>query len=864
MTSSQSVEMEESFDVLSEFKEDSELEHHDDINVDYDFFDRVSSQLYRNPRRAVEELVCNSYDAGAWECHVVTPEDETERLYVLDNGVSMSLDGINDLWKIADSPKKELDENPDEERFQHGRQQIGKFGIGKLAAFAVGQKLTHVATKEGRTRVVTVAKQDIEGRDTNNPPKIEVFGLDEDDAEEYIKDEFIEDGLPNPWQKDGKEWEDWTLAVVDDIKPQIFEGGAFGRQYLAPMIRTAIPLSTDFEIYLNGQEIETRDPPSDTIADTDIGDSQDFKKHLENDIQGFWVESGQYADDSAVPQEKYECEFTSIDPYEDGQEEMDALDIPIIGPVSGEAAIYKETLTTTTREKKDVQDYGYRILVRGKLVNRGEPLFDTPAKSHKYWNRFFAEIEIPKLDESILLQRDSIEEHGNEPRIARTFLDSLFNYLRNEAQGVLESDYDPGAFFKRLSTLSPHKAPEALQGLVDAEGGEYPTSGWESVDVEFGELGKKKQLSKYDAESESLKINLDHPLLKALHEKRFPETSREVVGEALAGHLLASGWLHANNVEQHLIEGANEIMELSARSAAKLLQEEPDYYITKLEDTVEDGGDPFERAVVDAFENLGASAEHIGGNNNPDAVVELSLASQTFRASIEAKGGDKTNVDHGETVVSTMRRHKEQEDCDIAVLISKYEYLQLRGPESEESDSGLLDELNDYDDTALLTINALGKMLKLHQEFPFDYSQLKHILENRATFGEETKVELTNVSSEGKIFHDTSEQGTPLLAVEDLPELVDEWWTSLPRDETTVETILQTAKAKQKAAGDIEDGPDIGFVAGDEKLLGQGISKADVEAVLASAELTGLVRLNDNGEYNIRQSVNTIMQQMRT
>jgi len=63
----------------------------DNINIDINFkiIDQFSSQLYDNPRRAIEELVCNSYDAGAEECYISTPEDSTDRLHVLDNGESM-------------------------------------------------------------------------------------------------------------------------------------------------------------------------------------------------------------------------------------------------------------------------------------------------------------------------------------------------------------------------------------------------------------------------------------------------------------------------------------------------------------------------------------------------------------------------------------------------------------------------------------------------------------------------------------------------------------------------------------------------------------------------------------------------------
>src|SRR5437773_6259443 len=76
------------------------------VGISYDIIKQVSAQLYTNPRKAIEELVCNSYDAGATDCYVKLPQDETDALVVLDNGKSMDLQGLKDLWMVAKSPKE--------------------------------------------------------------------------------------------------------------------------------------------------------------------------------------------------------------------------------------------------------------------------------------------------------------------------------------------------------------------------------------------------------------------------------------------------------------------------------------------------------------------------------------------------------------------------------------------------------------------------------------------------------------------------------------------------------------------------------------------------------------------------------------
>ncbi|GGN92835.1 ATP-binding protein [Haloarcula pellucida] len=865
-SSDDAPEMESSLEELSSFKEDSKLDRQSNIEVNFDLLDQVSSQLYRNPRRAVEELVCNSYDAGARECYVVTPEqgDQEGVIYVLDNGNSMDEEELDRMWDIADSPKKELDENPDEDRVDNGRQQIGKFGIGKLAAFAVGNKLTHIASKDDRTRAVTVAKEDIEGRNLNSPPKCEIFGMDEEEAKDHLEHHFEQSGLVIPWEQEGDNWEEWTLAVVDDIKPQIVEEG-LKSQYLRRMIRTAIPLNTDFEVYLNDQKIEQRSLDYEVLSSLKIGQDDDFKAHLESDLREARAEIGDYESEEDVPDSEFRCENTKIDGYETDQDDRVGLEIPDLGPISGEARIYSESLTSPKREKRDVQDHGYRIRVRGKLVNRGEPLFDTPQKSYKYWSSFIAEIEIPELDDAILLQRDSIDESQIEARIVREVLDSIFNYLRSDARRKLESEeVDPGTFFQRLSTLSPHKTPEALQGLVDEEGVDFPAEGWEDVDVEFKQFDKDR-LARYDGESHAIQINKAHSFLTALDEKSFPETSREVVGEALAGQLLSIGYLRHNGVSSHLIDGSAEIVENATRSAAKLLQTPSQYHTEKLETTVTDGSDPFERAVVDSFINLGLDVTHYGASDNPDAVIDISRPGENFRIAVEAKGGDKQSTDHKEASIGTMKEHADEHNCQISVVISSKEIFQLRG-QAEDEDSSLLNQVNQHEDISIMTIETISAMLSNHQKNPYDYTQLKNIFEMRSPEEENPQICIKKEVDEEEyeeLFTERAEDGRPVLSIEDLPELADAWWEQMPRSEKMVRTILEAAKEQQGKHNGRDTKARVGQIYSREAVVEEDIRDQDIEAVLSSAALTGLAWIDEEGKYYaIHQSVDEIMDKM--
>lgn len=57
-------------------------------------------QLCTNPRKAIEELICNSYDAGANKCYVKIAKDTADFLGVLDNGSSMDFRELRDIRKM--------------------------------------------------------------------------------------------------------------------------------------------------------------------------------------------------------------------------------------------------------------------------------------------------------------------------------------------------------------------------------------------------------------------------------------------------------------------------------------------------------------------------------------------------------------------------------------------------------------------------------------------------------------------------------------------------------------------------------------------------------------------------------------------
>jgi len=68
-----------------------------DVRISYRIIQLFSEGLYSSPNKAVEELVSNSFDAGATNVHVLLAPDLTTddaTIVVIDDGDGMDEDGL--------------------------------------------------------------------------------------------------------------------------------------------------------------------------------------------------------------------------------------------------------------------------------------------------------------------------------------------------------------------------------------------------------------------------------------------------------------------------------------------------------------------------------------------------------------------------------------------------------------------------------------------------------------------------------------------------------------------------------------------------------------------------------------------------
>jgi hypothetical protein len=246
------------------------------IEIGARLLEQFSGLLYSSPQKAFEELISNGWDAGADCVDVRIPPDLSSSdatMTVLDNGSSMDDLGLQQLWHIAFSPKREMP-------VQNGRKIIGKFGIGKLATYALANKLTYICkAADGKIRRVTMDFGRLDEEHRANPSQLlkntplKVYEASEEEVATALANVYdgavilnlIQKGIPSPakeaiddefgaepttLQKPSSST--WTLVVLSGLKQT---GRELKLGILRRMLEAALPFGSEMAICLNGEAL---------------------------------------------------------------------------------------------------------------------------------------------------------------------------------------------------------------------------------------------------------------------------------------------------------------------------------------------------------------------------------------------------------------------------------------------------------------------------------------------------------------------------------------------------------------------------------------------------------------------------------
>src|SRR5258706_8543580 len=102
-----------------QFFEIGEQTSYIDVRISYRIIELFSEGLYSSPNKAVEELVSNSWDAGADNTHVILAPDLSQpdgEIVVIDDGIGMDERGLQQHWLLGTSIKRIEGKAPPEGR----------------------------------------------------------------------------------------------------------------------------------------------------------------------------------------------------------------------------------------------------------------------------------------------------------------------------------------------------------------------------------------------------------------------------------------------------------------------------------------------------------------------------------------------------------------------------------------------------------------------------------------------------------------------------------------------------------------------------------------------------------------------------
>ena len=783
-----------------------------EVNISYDIIRQFSQQLYTNPRKAIEELICNSYDAGARECWVKVPIVSGDSLFVLDDGVSMDYEGLRDLWKVAYSPKVK-DGAPREE---NGRRQIGKFGVGKLAAFALGKRLTHVASKGGKVRMVSVGESEIKEKGDRGKPTFEVRTLDFDPAKTVLEPYFKD--LPIPWEQG---WKTWTLAIIGEIEREGI-GAALKIGILENMITAALPISPKFKVFLEKKLVETKSVPTKNIEVKIPLTEGKLLTKIEESLQAHWQQVLGEASPSAVPEKYFKVKTMEMTDPEDVKKKIPAILVPELGPISGTAIVTETNLSTPKEAERGYASNGFALYSSGKLVNPEDELFGVSQRTHKYWRRFRADVEIPALDDVLLVQRNQVSETSAKAQVTRVVMRSVFEYARNKAEELEEAPgRKPRSIGARLRMMAPILIEQAFRGLDPSL---IPKKGLDKLEIEFVSLGEDSPASAYDPKTGTIKINEEHPIFKALDDlKKNARSIRQMLGEVLVGSEMNAGYLKQAGVTSQVVEDTKELLDIALRGAALSVRSEVEELIEKIEQASYEGGRPFEDAVVKAFRSLKIAAKRIGGADEPDGVISIIKAPMgVLRISVEAKGSGGV-VTHKVLSESTVSRHRKKQGCQYAVAIAR-EYQEEGRPGKE---SGLVKETKGK--LPLLTTEGIAELLRLHEERPFNSAAIEKIL-------------------------------TTWVHPSKLVKFIKSTWSKLP-DLGKIKLVLKVAE--EQTGRQRVNFPEPAMILTDRRIIARKMSKDEVINILRTIQIaTGDIVFRSDGSFEMLARPSIILKEL--
>lgn len=625
-----------------------------EVEIDYAILEHFSKHLYSSPNKAVEELVTNGYDALAREVHVYLPGSMAEDcLLVWDDGESMDVTGLQRLWWIARSPKDQGERVATSADGKITRRMIGKFGIGKLASYAVGQRVSHLCRRGDEFLLVTV--------DYDKAPTIEqqakngtrgfatpVLELDEDTARDYARGLFrnVPGAFDKLWGR-----QHWTLAVVDTLRPDV----DLKEGRLSWVLGNGMPLRPDFTVYVNDSKVAPK-VEQGAVVDWNLG-----SKELQAAVKSQWAEAAKGGVVSG------EVSFTK-------KGGAPVATFPNLGQVTARLRLFDRSLREG-RQAAHGRSEGFFVMVRDRLLNPDDAKLLLPDPSFGTFNRMHATISSDGLDAELLADRERLHRAG--PRAAELAVLQQAMYLA--ARSKIDKMDDEKSKKATPSEVLPSSSREFYRQPLTAFALRHQQDGTPALDpsnthIERAVGDATEPLLSIDTAGGRLVVNSSHPLFAAVHAKvgdtkKGREALRLVELLAVSDTLL-EGHLADIGMDDDVIDRVMAWRDAQLRAMAVRYETAPEDVIAEAREASYKGQARFEKALARLFAMMGFLAERDGASGVKDVLVVAPVGADEFRFTVEGKGSIG-RVANDDAEISGAAAHAKAVGASFAVVVAR-------------------------------------------------------------------------------------------------------------------------------------------------------------------------------------------------
>ncbi len=458
-----------------------------------------SARLFKFEHQVVWEYVSNGLqyiDKGTRATVVVTIDPKAKRIQVSDNGRGMLIEDLENYFTMHG-------ENIDRKQGRPGR---GHFGTGKSAAFGIGASLTVTTVKAGRRSKVRLTLQDIEATSGGDDIPVQI-----------LESELATDSASG------------TLVEIEGIFLKTLDIPSVVRH-----IERHIAHWPNATVLVNHHECEFSEPEvarqithntKGTEYEEKLGDStlviKVSKAPLESEVKGIAILTGNVWHDTTLAG----CEHKPFAEYIFGSFEVpslaaDSSNIPAFDmsrsmKLNPQNEVVAETLrfvgvhVESIRRELEREDRERRKTEEQKRLQRqGSKIAELINSHFKEWSaKLKSTIAKTGVGKDLLPETDRDKMDGSKI----DFGDQLPAIVAgadqgSEPVGPTEPSNEPRPVKPRVEM--DESAPQKL-GNPSGGGGKPRRSG--GFEVVFEKIGATEKRAKYDRDTRTIIINLEHP-----------------------------------------------------------------------------------------------------------------------------------------------------------------------------------------------------------------------------------------------------------------------------------------------------------------------------------------------------------------